>query len=303
MRTLLLFLLSLICSLTCARDPFVLPTPIQSKPLLISLHYLNAEKVAALIRNKTAKLLSLNGHIIVISERNQLWIRDEPSHVKEIAHFISATDKPNPQILIKAKILLLDESSLQTLGIHLHVSPQTNQSSIPLIEFTNHTLLQVQLNALAEQGHAIILSAPTLITNNRKTAHIESGEEIPYQQQENYGNTSTSFKKAVLSLRVTPTLLPDNKITLSLQINQDKPSDLYINGSPAITTEQLETTVTVKNQQTLVLGGIYEQSTSQRDTHVPWVSKIPLLGFLFKSTQKESNKKQLVILITPSLLL
>jgi type IV pilus assembly protein PilQ len=151
-------------------------------------------------------------------------------------------------------------------------------------------------------GRGQLISDPSLYTANQQTASIESGEEIPYQEVSVSGGTATAFKKAVLSLKVTPQIMPGGKVLLQLQINQDRPSSLIVQGVPAITTRQLATNILVNNGQTLVLGGIYEQNNEHTVERVPFLSKIPLLGLLFQQQDVKINKRELLIFVTPKII-
>src|SRR6185503_18651000 len=109
-------------------------------------------------------------------------------------------------------------------------------------------------------GRAELISSPHLFTANQQLASIEAGEEVPYQEVSESGGTAVVFKKAVLSLKVIPQVLPGNKVLLQLQINQDRPSDKMVLGVPTISTRQITTSVLVQAGQTVVLGGIYESA-------------------------------------------
>lgn len=289
-----------------ANDPFALPTPDLPQSILLQIHYADAQNIATLLKQTNSGLLSDTAHLIVNRKQNQLWIEDTKPHLNKIKTFINSVDKAENQILIKAKIILIDDTASRELGVYFKILQDKDHSEsgidLPLIKINNQHILDIKLNALAEKGHAFILSSPEIVTNNRNKATIESGEEIPYQEKGRYGNSTLTFKTAALHLDVTPSLLPNNQVNLSLLINQDKPSHLFINGAPAINTEKLKTRVTIQASHTLILGGIHEQNFSRSQTHVPIISKIPLLGLLFRSNQKQSQHKQLVIMITPSVL-
>ena len=140
------------------------------------------------------------------------------------------------------------------------------------------------------EGHAEIISNPRLMTANQQTADIEAGESIPYQQSAGKEDiTTTAFKKAVLRLKVTPTISSNGKIILHLQVNQDKRSAVMVKGEPMIDTRSITTQVLVSNGQTVVLGGIYETVKQQQVQRIPFISSIPIIGYLFP-TQK--NHKQ-----------
>jgi type IV pilus assembly protein PilQ len=141
-----------------------------------------------------------------------------------------------------------------------------------------------------------------LMTANQQPADILSGQEIPYQQATTSGATSISFQKAVLNLAVTPQITPGGNLVLTLHLSQDRPTSTLIRGVPIIETRQLQTLVTVKNGQTVVLGGIYEQNEEKNVERVPFFGEIPLIGSLFRHTLTKNTRRELLIFITPSII-
>ena len=160
----------------------------------------------------------------------------------------------------------------------------------------------MELAALESEGHGKVISRPKLITLDHEPAYIDSGEDIPYQERTAEGNTNVAFKRAALSLRVTPEIIVNNKILLHINVNQDKVSALTIQGVPAIDTQEIKTQALVNSKQTVVLGGIYEQTKNAITTRVPILSSIPLLGLLFRHKQITTERKELLIFITPQIM-
>jgi type IV pilus assembly protein PilQ len=175
---------------------------------------------------------------------------------------------------------------------------------LALMRLGNGFLLDLELSALESEGGGQVISSPRLLTANQQAASIQSGQDIPYQEKTSSGATSVSFKKAVLSLKVTPQITPDKRIILKLAVNQDKRGlkSQEVQGVPVIETRQIETQVLVNNGQTIVLGGIYEQSENNGVTRVPFFSDLPLIGNLFKNTQTISQKTELLIFVTPKII-
>ena len=130
---------------------------------------------------------------------------------------------------------------------------------------------------------------------------IESGVEIPYQEASSSGATSTSFKKAVLSLSVTPQITPDNRIMLDLNVSQDTQGQI-VSGIPTINTRNVKTQVLVDNGETVVLGGIYQQTDRHQVNSTPFFGDLPVLGFLFKERRTEKTRQELLIFVTPRIL-
>ena len=161
-------------------------------------------------------------------------------------------------------------------------------------------LLQLELTALQQEGRGEVISAPRVITANQHEAVIESGTEIPYQEASSSGATSISFKKAVLSLRVTPQITPDDRIIMDLSVNKDSVGQVFA-GIPSIDTNELTTQVLVDNGETVVLGGIFESTNRDDKTSVPWFGDLPYLGRLFKRTEIERSKQELLVFITPKI--
>lgn len=174
---------------------------------------------------------------------------------------------------------------------------------IALAQLGDGILLDLELSALESEGLAELISSPRLITANQQAAVIESGQEIPYQESTSSGATAVAFKKAVLSLRVTPQITPDGKVLMELKVNQDRAlPNLTFNGVPAIATKEIQTNVLVTNGQTIVLGGIYEQDKSKTITRVPFFGQLPVVGNLFKNTQIGLRNDELLIFITPKII-
>lgn len=162
-------------------------------------------------------------------------------------------------------------------------------------------LVDLELSALESDGKAEIVSQPRVVTADRQTASIKSGQEIPYQEASSSGATSTSFKEAVLSLEVTPQITPDDKIIMDLEVTQDSRGEDTPSG-PAINTNSVTTQVLVANGETIVLGGIYESTNTETTTKTPFLGDIPYLGRLFKRTQTTELRSELLIFITPKII-
>ena len=164
-------------------------------------------------------------------------------------------------------------------------------------------LLDLELSALQTEGRGEVVSTPRVITANAKQASIEQGREIPYQQAASSGATTVTFKKAVLSLKVTPQITPDEKVIMDLEVNNDSQGADVNTGNggtaPAIDTRKVITQVLVDNGQTVVLGGIYDQSKIQSASKVPLLGDIPFLGRAFRFDSSRNSKRELLIFVTP----
>ena len=155
-------------------------------------------------------------------------------------------------------------------------------------------------SAMEAEGKGEVISSPRVLTSNQKTAYIQKGTEIPYQEATSSGATAIQFKDAVLELKVTPQITPDDRIIMDLNIKKDSPGD-ETGGVPAIDTNEVSTQVLVDNGETLVLGGIYEQTSRDDVERVPFFGELPLVDWLFKSTSVVNDKRELLIFVTPKI--
>jgi type IV pilus assembly protein PilQ len=168
------------------------------------------------------------------------------------------------------------------------------------------TIVDLELSAAQNEGKSETISSPRVITANQKQATIMQGVEIPYQESASSGATTTQFKNAVLSLKVTPLITPDNRVILDLDVADDSVGQNVTSATggsvPSIDTREIITQVLVNDGQTVVLGGILDTTKSHSANKVPWLGDIPVLGNLFKTTTNINNKTELLIFITPKIL-
>ena len=175
------------------------------------------------------------------------------------------------------------------------------------IGFTSSDLfLTAELSALEAAGEGEVVSQPKVITGDKQQASIKSGTEIPYQESSASGETTTSFKEAVLALDVTPNITPDDRIMLDLQVNQDSVGELVPSGGggfiPSIDTTQLNTQVLVGNGETVVLGGVFKTEDIESINKVPFFGDIPYIGAFFRNQSTSHKKTETLIFITPRIL-
>ena len=162
-------------------------------------------------------------------------------------------------------------------------------------------LLHLELQAMQAEGRGEVLSNPRVVTSDQQEAVIEQGTEIPFQEATSSGATSTSFKKAVLSLKVTPQITPDDRVIMDLSVNQDQVGQEFA-GVPSVNTRAIHTQVLVDNGDTVVLGGIFEQTQREDQEKVPFFGDLPYVGFLFKQTSVRDDRSELLIFVTPKIL-
>jgi type IV pilus assembly protein PilQ len=167
-------------------------------------------------------------------------------------------------------------------------------------------IVDLELSAAQAETQANIISSPRVITANQKEASIKQGVEIPYQQSASSGATTIQFKEAVLLLKVTPHITPDNRIILDLDVRDDAVGTVVVSSGgvnvPSIDTREVITQVLVNDGQTVVLGGILSTTQREDDNKVPFLGDIPVLGHLFKTTDHTDDKDELMIFITPKIL-
>ncbi|OGT32906.1 MAG: hypothetical protein A3C44_05045 [Gammaproteobacteria bacterium RIFCSPHIGHO2_02_FULL_39_13] len=181
------------------------------------------------------------------------------------------------------------------------------------------TFVDMELSALEQQNDLDIISSPRLITSNQQKAYIETGEQIPYQDSSSSGATTVQFVDALLKLEVTPQITPDNRVILDLKVTNNSagtPISLNVPGGSGQTSgvtntagtaipinkEEESSRILLNDNQTVVLGGVYERRKSNVVTRIPFLSKIPLLGNLFKNTDKSTDDAELLIFLTPHII-
>ncbi|MDA8694203.1 type IV pilus secretin PilQ, partial [Pseudomonadales bacterium] len=167
--------------------------------------------------------------------------------------------------------------------------------------------LNAELSAIAAEGRGEVVSQPRVITGDKQEAEIKTGEEIPYVESSASGRSTIKFREAVLSLKVTPSITPDNRLILDLVITQDSRSEDFVFGEnnsqvPIILKNEIRTQALVDNGKTIVLGGVFRESELEQETKVPLLGDIPVLGRLFKRTIVGNEKNELLIFITPRIL-
>ncbi len=167
---------------------------------------------------------------------------------------------------------------------------------------TDSLQLDMVLSALEAQGRGKVISNPKVVTSENRVARITQGTEIPYQSSSAQLGTNIMFKLAVLELEVTPHLIKDGNIRLTIRAKKDEPNFDSRFPVPAVTKREAVTELLVRDGETVVLGGIYEVTQQDTTSGLPVLKDIPLLGWLFKHTAKTDNKTELLIFITPTLL-
>jgi len=216
----------------------------------------------------------------------------------------AAADTINPAINPRDDGLLDIPGYPSRYQVNLPAS-DPNASTLGLSFLTSDIILDLELSALESEGEGEVVSTPRVITANQAEAYIQQGVEIPYEEATSSGATSVMFKEAVLELKVTPLITPDNRVQMDLNIKQDTVGEIFQTsrgGSvPSIDTRELETTVLVGNGDTVVLGGIFQDEKNSNEDKVPWLGDIPWVGGLFRHRANEVRKRELLIFVTPTI--
>jgi type IV pilus assembly protein PilQ len=193
-----------------------------------------------------------------------------------------------------------------SMFVNLPASPRSGnagQASMILFNSNATKFINLEVSALEADGRGKVVSSPRVVTADQVEALIEQGVEIPYQQATSSGATSVSFRKANLSLKVKPQITPDGKITMTLDVNKDTPNTRLTTGAGvAIDTKHVKTEVLVENGGTVVIGGIYQQETRETTNRIPVLGELPYLGWLFRNSQKQDDKTELLVFITPKII-
>lgn len=292
----------------------------------LPIHHAKAEEILQILKKSSEAILSDKGVIGLDPRTNSLWMMDTSKHTNIIKKIVETLDRPTPQVEIEARIVNMSRQCEYELGMRFGmtgglfssvpvtekmqvdlglVSGTTTPASIgfSLATLNNKTLLDLELSALESQGQAKIIASPRLLTVNRQPAVIKAGEEIPYQEFSGYGSTTAiSFKQAVMRLKVTPQILPHGQLMLNLLINEDADSGQRVQGVPVILTKAIKTNVLIKNNQTIVLGGIYKQNHVKRKAGVPFLGDIPIVGKIFQRNLHQNRQEELLIFITPRII-
>jgi len=330
----------------------------------LQVNYAKAGDLAQLIKSSGGgSLLSERGSVAIDERTNTLLLQDTSDRLADIRRLVSTLDIPVRQVLIEARIVIVNDDFTRDLGVRFgaHVvgnygssnglaflgnagldeeagesgpviapslpsgsrgqlvqTPTANDRYMVNLPVANPAgrlaltlidsdyVVDLELSAAQAEGRGEIISSPRVITSNQREASIEQGVEIPYQESASSGATTTQFKKAVLSLRVTPQITPDDRVILDLTVAKDSVGQLVSSATggfvPSIDTREIVTQVLVNDGQTVVLGGILETERRDAENKVPLLGDIPLLGYLFKQTSKTDNKDELLIFVTPKIL-
>jgi len=305
----------------------------------VQVNYAKARELADILLSEQGSLLSERATVTVDERTNTLLVRDIAANLEQARRLVNRLDIPVRQVLIESRIVLATDDFNRELGIrwgvsrdttndgdgavlapgadaveelinndtltdrfnvNLPVNNPTGSLALAIADLPFGTFLELELSAMQAEGRGEVISSPRVITANQREALIEQGVEIPFQEASSSGATSTSFRKAVLSMAVTPQITPDDRVIMDLRVTRDSVGQLFA-GVPSIDTREVDTQVLVDNGETVVLGGIYERMRNDQINRVPFFSDLPFVGKLFESKIKEDDKSELLVFVTPKI--
>lgn len=305
---------------------------------LVQINYADANEIAGILQGSSGEggvqLLSERGTVQVVNRTNSLLIKDTRGKLDELRDLLAKIDIPVKQVMIEARIVTAEVDISSDLGVewkggkvksdgkwrfggvgdenttgsttagnsglvNLPLAGPTSGFNIGFV--SNSAILNLELAAIESDKRAELISQPKVLTLNKQKARIETGQEVPYQEASSSGATSVSFKKAVLSLEVTPQITPDGHISLEVVVTKDSVGSTEFNGELAIDTREINTVALVPDGETLVLGGVFEETKDVTESKVPFLGDLPAIGKLFKRTIDDHKKDELLIFITPKI--
>jgi type IV pilus assembly protein PilQ len=311
-------------------------TQIQAEDLVtrvVPVHYTVAKDMISTLAKGDTRFLSERGHISADERTNTLIIQDVASSIDQVVGLVHKLDTPTPQVTIEARIVQVKPSFSRDLGVQwggsfthygtsntVSVNGSEGSGAVPDIAVNlpasgsvgtlgamgvsfgrligSPMALDLRLSAGQSRGLTKIVSTPKVTVLDNQTAKIEQGESIPFQTVSQEG-TQTVFQDANLSLEVTPHITGDGKVAMKIKVAKNLPGETRSSAGPSILRREANTNVLLNDGETTVIGGIYEHTTVDTKNTVPFLSKIPLLGLLFKSSSTRDDVEELLVFITP----
>ncbi|OFC69721.1 type IV pilus secretin PilQ [Alteromonas confluentis] len=308
----------------------------------ITVNYAKAESLAQILKSADGGILSERGSVTVDDRTNTLLLKDNQASIDEAREVVNALDIPVKQVLIESRMVTVRDNVDEALGVRWGFTSTTSDGAVSgsiegadsaaggilpsianrmnvnlpvsgenaarigfqIADLVDGNILDLELSALESENKGEIIASPRITVANQHEAYIEQGTEIPYVQAASSGATSVEFKKAVLSLKVTPHITPDNRIILDLVVTQDTRGETVETSTGpavAIDTQEIKTQVLVDNGETVVLGGIFQQTSTSDVSKVPLFGDLPVVGNLFKRNASIYQKRELLIFVTPKI--
>ncbi|GAW65758.1 pilus modification protein PilQ [Geoanaerobacter pelophilus] len=296
------------------------------KTMVFEVNYASVNDVAAQFN----MLKSDRGVITKDDRTSRVIVKDIQTALDDMKALLKTLDAPEKQVMIEARIVEATSTFTRDLGVQWGLSYRDGSASVAGIsavdtgfggvvsaagpgstgagglglgmsfgKLTSNIKLDMRLAAAATIGQVKIISTPKVVTLNNKAAKISQGQSIPYQTTSAEG-TKTEFVEAALTLEVTPHITADGSVSMKIKASNNSPGT---GSPPPINKKEATTELVVSNGDTTVIGGIYVDSDTESDTGVPFLADIPLLGWLFKSNAKQKTKTELLIFITPKIVL
>lgn len=309
----------------------------------LQINYAKAKDIALLLDSGESKIISSRGSVSVDVRTNTLLIQDTTKKLDDIKRLINILDVAVRQVVIEARIVTVTDNISEEFGVkwgitdkissgvtsgtlaganssssgivpnindklnvNLPISDAAGTIAFQVSKLASGTILDLELSALERENKGEIIARPSITTANQKPAFISQGTEIPYVSSASSGATTVSFKPAELALKVTPHITPDNRVILDLNISQDTRGDTVktaVGEAVSINTQRIGTQVLVNNGETIVLGGIYQQQLIYGVTKVPVLGDIPYLGWLFRTEKDYTERRELLIFVTPRIVM
>lgn len=281
---------------------------------IYQLKYGRSEKIQTIL----AKLVSTRGRVQADRRANILIVYDIPRIVNSIDTVIQRLDKPTSQVLIEAKIVEVDATTSREIGVNWSLgnlsNPLTNtradgsvnlgvgepSGSFTFGRLENGVNIEARLTAMEENNKAEVLSQPSVLISDNEEAQILSGKKIPINVLDDAGNTVTQFYDVAVKLNVTPHINPNNEVLMQLSPEvSDLSGEATVVGGLIILTSAVNTTLLVKDNETIVIGGVLRTKEGKLERKVPLLHSIPVLGNLFKYSAETKDKTEILIFVTP----
>ncbi|MFH1102231.1 MAG: type IV pilus secretin PilQ, partial [Pseudomonadota bacterium] len=303
-------------------------TRADTRPLITEYIFVNYAKAKEEVLPLVNEIKSERGKVSVNERTNQIIMTDVVDRIEKAKEIVKQVDKVTPQVMIEARIVEAGVDFSRSIGINWSLSggpifkkflggqydydfgfnypgAGTNNIGFSFTKFLGSPLnLDIQLSAEESNGTVKILSAPKVATANNKEALISQGLEYPYLERDESGLATVKFKNIDLKLTVTPQITNDNRISIAVKIKKDDIDRLIgtpTGDVPALSTHQAETQLLVNDGDTIVIGGIMKNREVRGETGFPLLSKIPFLGWLFKQRADSSERRELIVFITPKI--
>ena len=287
-------------------------------------------------------ILTSRGSALIDPATNTLIVNDVKSVIQKFNALIEELDVPARQVMVEARIVEASDTLSRELGVkfggvragstswannwglaternsrgvrngssgvlfepNINVPVASAVGSIAVVKSFSSVTLGLELSASEAEGRSKTISTPRVLTQDRQEAESKQGYQVPYTTRDSDGSTTTSFKDAVMSLKVLPRITPDNKIIMDVTINKDTPDNTYQSseGEPSIRTQSVKTQAMIEDGGTLVVGGVYQEVIQNNVKKVPMLGDLPVLGNLFKTRSRNNSRNELLFFITPRIM-